>query len=151
MSARLLPGVWAIAEAGTPPKPLRPHEMIADVEELVLGVLTEAVVKLREPLPPADFEEAMCALFERVIRLQRQYDPPSAGIEFRPFVFQRLRFATTDHFRSWCGRHGEKRVPDLRFTFRDFDPDTADHFRDPRASESAAAAVAGPADTVGDW
>jgi hypothetical protein len=110
--------VWRITEAGTPPRPLREDEVVEDVEHLVWGVIGRTPTT--RDLSNADVEELFSALLERVVVLQRKYDPNRddprrrAPLQFRPWLYQRLRLAAIDELRFWLGRQGQKRVFDER-------------------------------------
>lgn len=77
-----------------------------------MGVISRAPTA--RGLSPADREELRDALFERVVILTCHYDPDRVGIVFRPWLYQRLRFAAIDALREWHGRNGHKRVVDER-------------------------------------
>jgi hypothetical protein len=113
---RRLGGVWTIVEAGTPPRPLRPDETVADVEAVVWGVIQ--LLPTTGDLSAADREELFGALLERVLVLTQKYDPRRDDprhrepLVFRAWLYARLRLAAIDVLRSWLGRNGQKRVLD---------------------------------------
>jgi hypothetical protein len=114
----VLLSVWRLTEAGSPLRPLRDDEIVEDVESLVWGVIGRTPTT--RDLSDADRDELFSALLERTVVLTRKYDPSRddprrrAPLQFRPWLFQRLRLAAIDELRHWHGRQGQKRVFDER-------------------------------------
>lgn len=105
-SRRTLHGVWVLRD-------------VDDVEALVLGVIRETVQSVgHERLLDADRDELHAALLEQVVVLDAAFDETRPGIVFRPWLYQRLRWAAIDFVRSWIGRRGEKRVVDVRLAWQ---------------------------------
>lgn len=102
-SDRMLPDVWPL------------HD-VADVEALCRGVIAERTGDhgRRYGLESCDFDEALAFLLGEVVVLERVYDFTRAGIQFRPWLYVRLGWKLIDFWRSFYGRHGEKRVFDER-------------------------------------
>lgn len=126
---RVLLGTWSITEAGTPSQPLgtdrQPENgVVDDVEALCRGVIDR--VATSRDLSPADREELLSHLFERVVVLQRSYDPDRRGILFRPWLYRNLQLDAIDFLRAWLGRRGEKRVVDERVLNAGRGPELAD-------------------------
>src|SRR6266511_2760899 len=135
----MLSGVWRIDEAGDPPRALRPHEVVTNVEELCIGVIELQSRKLKEPLQNDDYLLSLEHLFERVVVVLPRYAPPPdrPGLQFRPWLFNELRWDLVDFWRSWFGRHGEKRIVDQR------DNGLADEFDDDDGGAAASNQLVG--------
>lgn len=83
-----------------------------DIEPLCKGVLVEMARRSSMKLEPADHDESLAFLLGEVVVLDRKYDAGRAGIVFAPWLYQRLRWAIVDHWRSFYGRQGQHRLPD---------------------------------------
>lgn len=98
----MLPTVWTLRD-------------VADVEALCRGVIAEvAGPQGLARLEPCDYEDSLAFLLAEAVVLNERYDSTRVGIVFRPWLYQRLRWALVDEWRRTFGRHGEKRIPDTR-------------------------------------
>lgn len=109
-----LPRIWQITHAGTPKGPLRPDEQVGNTEGLCRGVLKELTRGLSEPVEDADWVDSLGFLLGETVVLAAKYPRGRPGFVFRAWLYQRLCWALIDHWRRTWGRHGEKRVADLR-------------------------------------
>jgi hypothetical protein len=120
-SARLLPTTWQLTTAdvtricGRPFAPSTARVLVADVEGLCRGALADAQRRgaVSRDLETGDWVEVLGFLFGEVIVLARRYDPGRRGIEFRPWLYERLRLRAVDATRWLYGRQGQHRVPGL--------------------------------------
>lgn len=143
MSDTLLPTVWTLRD-------------VTDVEQLCRGVLGRAGA--HTTFRSCDFDESLAFLLGEVhiqdLRFVAKGYDRRAGYLFRPWLFNQLSSRLIDHWRSFYGRRGEKRVVDHRIVEQlhrsDFDewrdePEHLDDRGERRLGEVAAeVAVDGP-------
>lgn len=133
-----------------------PGHRVEDVDALIAGVTHETETRAREHISPADRDLLISELYATTVALANRFEPRS-GIVFRPWLYQRLRFAAIDFLRSWNGRKGEKRATDDRYldaALRDAGGDdlaAAADVRSHHANPVGGAAAAGAGDRPEDW
>jgi hypothetical protein len=119
-SERVLPTPWQLTAGdlaklcGQPVPPPPPTRiLVPDVEGLCRGALADAQRRgvLARDIEPGDWAEVLGFLLGEVVVHARKYDPARRGIEFRPWLYERIRaFSVVDACRWLYGRQGQHRV-----------------------------------------
>lgn len=126
-----------------------PGHHVTDVAALIAGVARETETRARETLSLADRDLLVSELYAATVALANRFQP-RPGIVFRPWLYQRLRFAAIDFLRSWNGRKGEKRATDDTYynaRLADAGVDDRTHRVDPLGGSAAQ----GTGDRQEDW
>jgi hypothetical protein len=121
---RTLPAVWVLHGADVPALAAvvsRSRVVVCDDVELLCASIVVEQSRLDEsyvPTETSDLYEALGFLLGRVVEVLPRYDPTkgrrihdpwTAG--FRAWLHNELAFDLIDHWRSWFGRFGQKRMP----------------------------------------
>ena len=120
---RTLPALWQLTGADLPALATvasRAHTVVlADVETLCASIVVEKERGAESYIPheSADLYEALGFLLGRTIEVLPRYDPtkgrrlhdPWTG-GFKAWLYDELAYDLIDHWRSWNGRNGQKRM-----------------------------------------
>lgn len=121
---RTLPAVWRLSTVDVPALEHRQRAVVVDdVEQLCAAIVVDQSRRDAPYVPRelSDLHEALAFLLGRVVEVLPVYDPsrgrqvhdPVAG-GFKGWLHLELTMDLIDHWRSWNGRHGQKRVADTR-------------------------------------
>jgi hypothetical protein len=167
-SPRVLPRPWTLTATDLAKlchKPVDPAvvnasrdgdpALIEDVEGLCRGALADAQRRgvLSREIETRDWQEVLGYLLGQVVARARSFDPGRRGIEFRPWLYDHLRYHDTADACRWLyGRSGQHRV-NGGFHASDFDeedwnidqPDPCDDSREARLEHAlSGGSVDGP-------
>lgn len=126
---RTLTVVWQLRGSDVPGlaavKSRARESVVDDVEHLCAAIVVD-VSRMDRALHPwvatetADLYEAVGFLLGRTVEVLDRYDPTRGRAKhdpwtagFRAWLHDELRNDLIDHWRSWNGRHGHKRLPSL--------------------------------------
>jgi len=123
-SGSMLPQVWNLTAGG---------QLARNVEGLCRGVLNAKIRNAGMRLEPCDYDESLAFLLGEAA-IQADIFDPSRGcdLELEPWLYTRLTLRLIDHWRSFYGRNGAKRVPSqaaLTAARRDAGADADDEWR----------------------
>jgi hypothetical protein len=101
-SPQMLPRLWAVRD-------------VADVEMLCRGALAELLRRTNVTLEAVDYDATLAFMLGEVVVLEARFAEKikaKPGLIFRPWLYQQVTGKAIDHWRSWFGRQGQKRLPD---------------------------------------
>jgi hypothetical protein len=109
----VLPEPWVIDD------PAHPNGGVYDAEGLCRAVLIANLRGRRQPVSDADFHEALGYLLGQLVVIRygdarKEVKPwdPAKGVPFRVYATFKLRWAISDFWEEFYGRHGQHRVVD---------------------------------------